>query len=123
MRQLSQLEKRLLRIYALEKQMNELGAIGDLEKTINSASNVIKQISETVEELFVYLGNLSQEFFKPLLTNILAVLLVAKDLAKYLADIKGLVTVEYEQGKNDLFGEISNSADEASESVDGLLGK
>lgn len=123
MRQLSQLEKRLLRIYALEKQMNELGAIGDLEKTINSASNVIKQISETVEELFVYLGNLAQEFFKPLLTNILAVLLVAKDLAKYLADIKGLVTVEYEQGKNDLFGEISNSADEASESVDGLLGK
>ena len=123
MRQLSQLEKRLLRIYALEKQMNELGAIGDLEKTINSASNVIKQISETVEELFVYLGNLAQEFFKPLLTNILAVLLVAKDLAKYLADIKGLVTVEYEQGKNDLFGEISNSADEAGESVDGLLGK
>lgn len=35
MRQLDQLEKRLLRIIALQKQMGDTGALGDFAKTIN----------------------------------------------------------------------------------------
>lgn len=123
MRQLSQLEKRLLRIYAVEKQMDSLGAIGDLEKTVNSISNVTKQLKETTQELFVYVGNILQKVFKPLLTNILGVTLALKDMSKSLANSLGAITKEYENNSaNKLFGSIEEGAEDATESVNGLLG-
>lgn len=123
MRQLSQLEKRLLRIYAVEKQMDSLGAIGDLEKTVNSISNVIKQLKETTQELFVYIGNIAQKFFKPLLTNILGVTLALKDMSKALSSSLGALTTEYENDSaNKLFGSIEEGADNANDSVNELLG-
>lgn len=123
MRQLSQLEKRLLRIYAVEKQMDSLGAIGDLEKTVNSISNVTKQLKETAQELFVYIGNIAQKFFKPLLTNILGVTLALKDMSKSLASSLGALTTEYENDSaNKLFGSIEEGAEDATDSVNELLG-
>lgn len=123
MRQLSQLEKRLLRIYAVEKQMDSLGAIGDLEKTINSVSNVTKQLQETTQELFVYVGNIALKVFKPLLTNILGVTIALKEMAKTLSYSLGAITKEYENDSaNKLFGSIEEGAEEATESVNGLLG-
>lgn len=122
-RQLSQLEKRLLRIYAVEKQMDSLGAIGDLEKTIDSASNQIKQIKETWSEAFVYIGNVALQVIKPIITGFLTFSLVVKDISKYFAQTMNAFTNEYEQsGSSGLFGEITDSADEASESVNELLG-
>lgn len=123
MRQLSQLEKRLLRIYALEKQLNSLGAVGDLNKTINSTSNVLKQITETTQELFVYLGNISKQVFQPILKNVLALMLVLKDVSKAIATAQGALTTEYSTSGNNLFGDIEETAENASDSLDNLLGK
>lgn len=123
MRQLSQLQKKLLKIYALEKQMDSLGAIGDLEKTVNSISNVTKQLKETIQELFVYIGNIAQKLFKPLLTNILGVTLALKDMSKALASSIGALTTEYENDSaNKLFGSIEEGAEDATDSVNELLG-
>lgn len=58
MRQLSQLEKRLLRIYAVFDQMNESGAKGDLTKTINSASNQARIMSEQFKEALTWTGQI-----------------------------------------------------------------
>ena len=46
MRQLSQIEKRLLRIVAVFDQMGATGATGDMAKTIESASNQARIMSE-----------------------------------------------------------------------------
>ena len=58
MRQLSQLEKRLLRIYAVFDQMSESGAKGDLSKTINSASNQARIMSEQFKEALTWTGQI-----------------------------------------------------------------
>lgn len=123
-RQLSQLEKRLLRIYAIERQMDALGAVGDLDKTMNSLSNVTRQISETWKELSLYLGNIARGIFEPFIRGTLTVLLVLKDLAKWFAEINGYLTKEYDNDTaNSLFGSIEESAESADEAVEGLLGK
>lgn len=58
MRQLSQLEKRLLRIYAVFDQMNESGAGGDLSRTINSASNQARIMNEQFKETMTWTGQI-----------------------------------------------------------------
>ena len=122
MRQLSQLEKRLLRIYALEKQMNELGAVGDLQKTIDSSSNMIKQLQETWKEAFVYMGNIALKYFQPVLKTPLSISLAIKDVFKYVSEIMGATTKEYNQDNYmSLFGEeVENVIDNTKELM-GLL--
>lgn len=58
MRQLSQLEKRLLRIYAVFDQMDASGASGDLAKTINSASNQARIMNEQFKEAMTWTGQI-----------------------------------------------------------------
>lgn len=122
MRQLSQLEKRLLRIYALEKQMNELGAVGDLQKTIDSSSNMIKQLQETWKEAFVFMGNIALKYFQPVLKTTLSISLAIKDVFKYVSEIMDATTKEYNQDNYmSLFGEeVENVIDNTKELM-GLL--
>ena len=56
-RQMSQMEKRLLRIISLQEQMGEIGAMGDFARTIESPSNQLKILSQQIQELGVWLGN------------------------------------------------------------------
>lgn len=124
MRQLSQLEKRLLRIYAIERQMDALGAVGDLEKTINSSSNMIKQLQETLKETAKWLGNLARQVFNPLIKGVLSASLVIKDITKSIAIVKGALTTEYDNDSaNSLFGSIEEDASDAEDSVKSLLGQ
>ena len=46
MRQLNQLEKRLLRIIAIQDQLGETGAMGDYARTIETVSNQVKIMQE-----------------------------------------------------------------------------
>lgn len=55
-RQLSQTEKRLLAIYAIFQQMEGSGAIGDMEKTINSFANQSRVMVESWTDVKSYLG-------------------------------------------------------------------
>ena len=119
-RQLSQLEKRLLGIYALEKQMDKLGAIGDLNKTINSSSNMIKQLKETWKEAFVSMGNIALKFFKPVIQWALSMSLAFKDAMSVLATSMGAVTEEY--SNNDFMSIFNDETETAIDNVNELNG-
>ena len=56
MRQLSQIEKRLLRIYAVFDQMSATGAVGDMAKTIETAANQSRIMNEQWQEMTMWLG-------------------------------------------------------------------
>nr|DAR54905.1 MAG TPA: minor tail protein [Caudoviricetes sp.] len=122
LRQLSQLEKRLLKIYAVEKQMDKLGAIGDLSKTIDSTSNMIKQLQETWKEAFVYMGNIALKVFNPIIKVTLSLSLVFKELMKIWSETLGAITQEYNSNNYmSLFGEeVENTIDSVKE-LNGLL--
>lgn len=82
MRQLSQTEKRLLRIYAVFQQMDRSGAIGDLNKTLNNTANQMRIMSESAKELGVWIGKMIELYIAPALPYINAFLITAKNIAQ-----------------------------------------
>lgn len=133
MRQLSQLEKRLLRIYAIEKQMTELGAVGyvdpetgeilgDYEKTINSAANMAKQLSTVFAEWSKYLGQILVTYVKPILKYGLAIMITLREITKSFATLNNYVAEEFNQnGMVSLFGETTEAIEETENALNGLL--
>lgn len=118
MRQLSQIEKRLLRIVAVFDQMSATGATGDMAKTIESASNQARIMSEQFKETMTWTGQTilmwmdSVGVFK----YINALLITMKNIMKAIA-----IDLGYEN-KNFL-DDMVFSAEEASEAVDEIQGK
>lgn len=118
MRQLSQTEKRLLRIYAVFQQMDTTGALDDLQKTLATNANQLRIMKEQAIEFATWIGNgishLLQE--SGILVKINALLITAKELAKSLA---------YELGyrEENFISGIFDAATDANEAVDELQGK
>lgn len=118
MRQLSQIEKRLLRIVAVFDQMSGTGAVGDMGKTIESASNQARIMSEQFKETLTWSGQLVLMFMESagVLQKINAFLIMSKEIMRSIAHDLG-----YED-KNFLDGLVTSS-EEATEAVDKIQGK
>lgn len=118
MRQLSQIEKRLLRIVAVFDQMSSTGATGDMAKTIESASNQARIMNEQFQETMTWTGQTilmwmdSVGVFK----YINALLITMKNIMKAIA-----IDLGYKD-KNFL-DDMVFSAEEAGEAVDEIQGK
>ena len=113
-RQLTQLEKRLLVILSIQKQMEETGAVGDFTKTINYTANQLKQLSETFKEITMYIGQFALYYLKPFIEQVLG----------FAIAIREVLAIAYEsfEGKDieeEIKG-ISNTFESASENVDDL---
>ena len=114
MRQLTQTEKRLLRIYAVFQQMDRSGAIGDLNKTLNNTANQIRIMGEASKELGVWLGKLVEIYIAPMLPYLNAFLITAKNIAQ--AIVKSLP--EYSE-----FDGTIKGYEETAEAIDQVQGK
>lgn len=118
-RQLSQIEKRLLRIAAIFDQMGASGAIGDMEKTIESASNQARVMSEQLKEVLTWTGQIILLWLNnnKVFQYINAALMTMKEIVKSIAFDLG-----YEE-QNFLEGMITQAenADEALDEVQGKL--
>lgn len=113
MRQLSQTEKRLLRIMAIFQQMERSGAVGDLAKTLGNSANQLRIINEQVTELKTWLGNILEMYLRPALPIVQAFLIVATEVAKVIAKNLG-----YEAFDGTIAG-----FEESAEKADELAGK
>lgn len=121
MRQLDQVEKRLLRIIAIQRQMSASGAVNDFEKTINSASNQTKQLAETLKEVGLWLGQLTMSFMQPFIEKVLAGAIALREMLKALNIAKGYEMPDF--GKGDGFENIKEQTDDATESTEELIEK
>lgn len=115
MRQLDQLEKRLLRIIALQRQMGDTGALGDFAKTINSSANQLKQLGDTIQEIGRWIGQLMMVWLEPMIEKVLAWSIVVRELLKSLAIARGYVYED--KGGQSLFGDLTYEATEAEEAI------
>ena len=118
MRQLSQLEKRLLRIVAVFDQMDETGALGDMRKTIESASNQARIMSEQFKETATWAGQILLMGMNStgLLQKVNAFFMTAKEIIKSIAYDLGYEEQNYLDG-------VATSAEGADEALDELQGK
>lgn len=133
-RQLSETEKRLLRILAVYRQMKDT-AVGDLEKTITSSANQLRLMGDTVKDIATWIGVGANQWLQQsnILIRINAYLLALRELAKSFAVSMGYIeptgednkSAEQKQTDNLLEGAegTADAYEEANKQVDLLEGK
>ena len=95
--QMSQLEKRLLIILSLYRQMNNVGASGDMERTISQTANVLKRMADQVKELGRWIGIVFLQYFGKWFEYLTAIFIVLKEIVKSFALLLG-----YQEPTNDI---------------------
>jgi hypothetical protein len=122
-RQLSETEKRLLRILAVYRQMKDT-AVGDYAKTIYSTANQTRFMSETIKDIATWIGVGANQWLKQsgVLIRINAYLLALKELAKSFAISMGYVEVSEEKAQDPL-GDIEQGWNDINKQVDEYQGK
>lgn len=110
MRQLTQTEKRLLRIYAVFNQMESSGAVNDLAKTMGSTANQMRIFTESTKELGTWLGITFEMYLKPILPYMNAFVITLTNIAKAYARMQGYRPVEY--GAVESVQELNEALDE-----------
>lgn len=120
MRQLSRTEKQLLSILAIFNQMEASGAVGDLDKTMESYANQSRVFAESWQRVLSYSGviltYLIQEY--QILKYVNAFLLYLGDSLEHYADEIGAI-----QHFGDPFSSYTDGANEAIDATDELTGK
>ena len=109
MRQLSQTEKRLLRIYAVFQQMETSGAIGDLNKTLGNSANQLRILNEALKELGTWIGIIFEMWLKPILPYLNAFVITLKNIIQALAQAMGYIPF---QGAIESVEEYNDALDE-----------
>lgn len=120
-RNLSRTEKQLLAILAVFNQMQASGAIGDLNKTMESYANQSRVMAEAWSEMVSYAGILLTYLLQEsgIITFISAVLMYITDHLKEIANQWGAI----KSFGGDIFGATEQSAENASNAIDELNGK
>ena len=121
-RQLDQMEKRLLRILAVYKQMQDT-ATGDLAKTITSSANQLRVMKEQSQEFATWIGVAFNTMLEKsgILIEINAYLYALSALAEQFAISLGYVEKDY--SIKEPIDEANTALDGANEKVDELQGK
>ena len=121
-RQLDQMEKRLLRILAVYKQMQDT-ATGDLAKTITSSANQLRVMKEQAQEFATWIGVSFNTMLEKsgILIEINAYLYALSALAEQFAISLGYIEKDY--SIKEPIDEANTALDGANEKVDELQGK
>lgn len=120
MRQLSRTEKQLLSILAIFNQMNASGAVGDLNKTMESFANQSRVMAEGWQRTMTYSGVILTHLIEQsgLMTYLNAVLIFLGDTIKAVAENMGAI-----KSFADPFESTTEGALDASEAIDEVKGK
>lgn len=120
MRQLSRTEKQLLSILAIFRQMNASGAVGDLDKTMESYANQSRVMAESWQRVMSYSGILLTHTIQQwgILKYINAFLIFLGDTLKAVVDYYGAM-----ESFGDPFEAMTNGAESANDEIDKLQGK
>lgn len=87
---LSQVEKRLVIIIALQKQMANVGAMGDFARTIEQPANQLKVLEQTLIDVGIAVGNFVLAYVAPALAYINGFLMAMKTLLQGLVSFFGM---------------------------------
>ena len=117
-KQLSQAEKEIVRYIATLRQANN--AMGDFANTIESPANQLKIFKQQLVETKVAITSLAMNIVGNLLPYLNALLMIIKEIAKWLATLFGIQLSDYNSGVasySDSLDGIKSSADKAGKAV------
>ena len=107
--ELTETEKRLIRIMLLMEQMQNTGAFNDLARTIESPSNQLKILKNQLQEVQIWLGNVFMGTLGAILPYINGFVMTLKELIKMFA-----IFVGYQPNTTGMADVLQESSDSAS---------
>lgn len=115
--QLNQVEKRLLIIIALQRQMQNVGAMGDFARTIEQPANQLKILSQQLKETGIEIGNFALHWIAPAIKYVLGFVMAIKVLIQTLAGLAGYEQddsvsaplIEFEDSANSAAGAVGKT--------------
>ena len=107
--ELTETEKRLIRIMLLMEQMQNTGAFNDLARTIESPSNQLKVLKNQLQEVQIWLGNVFMGTLGAILPYINGFVMTLKELIKMFA-----IFVGYQPNTTGMADVLQESSDSAS---------
>ena len=87
--QLTQVEKRLLIIIALQRQMKNINAMGDFSRTIEQPANQLKILSQQLKETGIAIGDFALHYISPALKYVLGFVMAIKAIIQTLRQLTG----------------------------------
>lgn len=118
---LSEMEKRLLIIYSLQKQMANSHAFGDFARTIESPANQLRILQEQLSETGRWIGSVFYTTIGKVLPYINGFVMAVKEAVKWVALLMGYSVEDYATGGNtyfdQAFGDAGDILDDASSGV------
>lgn len=116
---LSQVEKRILRIIVLMDQMKNTGAFNDMARTIEQPANQLRVLQNQIREIGIWLGNVFIGVVGQILPYINGFAMAIKELIKLFAMFVGF-DADKEAGKNliDPIEETNNGISGISDGLD-----
>ena len=114
---LTQIEKRLLRIYAVYDQMDKSKAIKDYVDTINTFSQQSRIFTEQLKELGTWFGNISIGLLKNIMPVVNASIMTLTEIFKSIAYMVGYKA----ESPKDALNIIGSEAESANEEVSNLV--
>lgn len=115
--ELTETEKRLMRIMLLMEQMKRTGAFEDLSRTIESPSNQLKVLQNQLQELKIWLGNVFIGTIGTILPYINAFVMALKELIKMLATLVGFEPIA--TGTDDILQEATDATADIGANIGG----
>ncbi len=119
--QLTETEKRLIRIMLLMEQMKRTGAFEDLSRTIESPSNQLKVLQNQLQELKVWLGNVFIGTIGAILPYVNAFVMTLKELVKMIATLVGYEPIA--TGTDDILQEATDATADIGTNIGGATDK
>lgn len=117
MRQLNQLEKRLLRIIAIQRQLEATGAEYDWSRTINTFANQLKIAQEQIVEFGSTWGKLLLYYLKPALYTFNGIIMSVNEIGNALMDV---MSIDEEIDWTKEFAGMEKQVDDVSDAVEEL---
>lgn len=109
--QLTETEKRLVRIMLLMDQMKNTGAFNDLARTIESPANQIRVLKNQLQELGIWLGNVFMGTIGAIMPYINGFIMALKEIIKLFAIFVGYTPIG---------SEVAQPLEEAAEAADNI---
>lgn len=117
-KELSEMEKRLTIILALQQQLSRSGAMGDFARTIEQPANQLRILKSTLIECATWIGRLATHYLAPVMKYLVGFAMAVREVIKALAMLFGYKEVKSEyKSAGAVFNSLGDGADSATDSI------
>ena len=120
---MTQAQKAQIRYVAMIEQASNIGVLGDMSRTIDSASNNMRVLTARIQQLGRAVGNILLPILSAILPYLTAFVQILTEAAQYIANLFGYELPQFDfSGITAEYDDIADSANEATKATEKFKG-